>query len=566
MLVTVTDQAGATTRYAYDAGGHPAQIIDAKGAVTRLVHDAAGRQVSSTDPLGRTTFRRYDKAGNLVEVIDPAGNGIRMSYDAAGRLIERAAADGAAVTFAYDAAGRRIRMTDATGTTRYSYDTAGRLSGRTDPDGGAFAWRYDAPGRCVALRYPSGTEATYSYDRNGRLAGLGVPAAGCRASFVTDRDGRLLLEKLPGSQIRRYRYRRGQLCEHTAILAGRDAIVTSFLRDLQGRIRAQRVGGALREFRYDRVGRLKYASAWEHDPVEIELAYDVVGNRVWQRIGEVETRYYYDAADQLTSAETKGGPYPSRMEFRYDACGRLIEDIAGHTHRTVRYDGFGLPVDLAWPGRFHAARTYNGLGQLSFLTVTSADGRSACVTYRWSTDACPRILCQHARLPSRLDGEFVYGYGRTLVRTSGEAGEPQWAAFRTDAFGSAIRTGETDAWVQAERYGIFGEPSENPVRARPPVPRFGYRGELALGPLIYLRSRTYDTLSGRFISRDPVALTLGPSHAAHPYVYARNDPLRRSEPTGKLPPDDVIVHADDGGIEWDIFRYHAADIICGRSQ
>jgi hypothetical protein len=51
---------------------------------------------------------------------------------------------------------------------------------------------------------------------------------------------------------------------------------------------------------------------------------------------------------------------------------------------------------------------------------------------------------------------------------------------------------------------------------------------------VYLRARTYDTRLGRFLSPDPVTLIGGPSNAANPYVYSRNDPLNYVDPLGKL--------------------------------
>ena len=100
-------------------------------------------------------------------------------------------------------------------------------------------------------------------------------------------------------------------------------------------------------------------------------------------------------------------------------------------------------------------------------------------------------------------------------------------------------TDDTADWVQAEHYDPFGVP-EHAVSAdadrrgaRPPeLPRFGYRGELALGPMLYLRSRFYDAPLGRFTSRDPVTTLTGPAQARNPYVYAANDPIRYTDPLG----------------------------------
>ena len=198
------------------------------------------------------------------------------------------------------------------------------------------------------------------------------------------------------------------------------------------------------------------------------------------------------------------------------------------------------------------------------LVLTSQDDqreeeRTASVRYRWSLDPVPEILAQQAEPvldnsqrehPNEFTADFSYGYGR--VWASHERGAE---AFHHDVFGSTVRTDRTAAWAQAATYQAFGGPEPN-HRPGPPghrdserdhelhapeLPRFGYRGELALGPLIDLRARTYDADLGRFLTRDPA----GSGDAGNPYSYAANDPLDRSDPLGLMavPPPGGAVGA-----------------------
>lgn len=64
---------------------------------------------------------------------------------------------------------------------------------------------------------------------------------------------------------------------------------------------------------------------------------------------------------------------------------------------------------------------------------------------------------------------------------------------------------------------------------------FGYQGELTVTGQVDLRARTYDPVTGRFTSVDPMAGTPGDVLAANPYPYAANDPLDQSDPTGQHP-------------------------------
>jgi RHS repeat-associated protein len=599
-LTEVIDPNGSITRYAYDQAGHLASVTDAKGEVTRFGYDNAGRQTSVTDPLGRVTSSAYDNAGNLITVTDPAGHTQQFSYDADRRLIRKTAEGAVDISFTYDAAGRRATMTDATGTTRYAYDAGGHLLTVTEPDGSVTTAGYDAAGQRTSLAYPGGLQTSYTYDGNGRLIALHDSRAG-DAVYALDPDGRLLTEQLPGRLARRYHYEGGLVHRFLVIRDGHAVLTADFTRDPNGRIASQHEGDQLTRYRYDAAGQLTsvfrqhlaadaFGREFPHhgpgvsyprreadgEPDDVLFTYDAAGNRVSRRRNGTDTHYRYDAADQLLGAETSG----RRTEYRYDPSGRLAEVTDADRRRLIVYDGFGRPaaVTRTEPGRSERAQaTFNGDGLLVALVLTSEDDRrdeqrSASVNYLWgSFGQIPQIIAQRAApelddaehdRPGPLSADFSYGYGRTFGSSEHHA-----AAFHRDPYGSAVRTEDTAAWVQADRYDTFGAPvrdtehdrrehqpsrrpgrdhqpgehrfaepgRDEPGRVEPPeLPRFGYRGELALGPMLDLRARTYDTTLGRFTSRDLVSPLAGPSQAANPYAYANNDPLNAVDPLGTL--------------------------------
>ncbi|GAA4847663.1 hypothetical protein GCM10025787_32620 [Saccharopolyspora rosea] len=565
------DGNGNETQYGYDPAGRLISVTDAKGAVTRFTYDKAGRQTSATDPLGRTTHRSYDDAGHLVEVTDPDGRAQHFDHDENGRLVRRRADDGTEVRYGYDRVGRRTTMTDGTGTTRYSYDGAGRLTEVADPDGSVLRARYDRSGQRTALVYPDGHEVTYRYDLNGRLVGLHDSRAG-DVAYAVDPDGRLITEQLPDRLARRYHYEHGLLTRFTTYQDGHPIARTAFTHDPDGRILTQHDDGHRAEFRYDRLGQLVSARRWDirpwpwdpHEPGpataeqvhrehgfwreresdRLHFTYDAVGNRTRLRHGEHETHYRYDAADQLVASEAHG----LRTEYRYDSSGRLVERTTGEHRRTTTYDGLGRAVEFTstepWPAE-RVTATVNGDDLPVLLVFTNTDERreqeqATSVRYRWNHDKVPQIITQrvhpdlddteHDR-PGRLSADFTYGYGRVFA--SWEHGS---RAFHHDAFGSTLRTDDTAAWAQARHYEPFGAPEQHPHHpGGPEIPRFGYRGELALGPVIDLRARWYDASLGRFTTRDPITVsTVGPGRAGHPYAYADNDPLDRVDPLGLL--------------------------------
>lgn len=239
------------------------------------------------------------------------------------------------------------------------------------------------------------------------------------------------------------------------------------------------------------------------------------------------------------------------MEYHYDSLGRLTEEVDGEFRRVISYDGFGLPVTVDSrlsrdrSERIQAVFTGDELPASLMPTRQNAErdeARSASVRYQWSNDSVPQILAQRAEpvlddaehdQPGELTADFAYGYGRTFASWAHGG-----AAFHRDAFGSTVRTDDTQGWAQADRYDLVGTPLDlgQESSPSPELPRFGYRGELALGSLLYLRARTYNSALGRFSTRDPVTFPAGqngPAPASNPYAYAVNDPLNRTDPSGE---------------------------------
>jgi len=67
---------------------------------------------------------------------------------------------------------------------------------------------------------------------------------------------------------------------------------------------------------------------------------------------------------------------------------------------------------------------------------------------------------------------------------------------------------------------------------------WGYAGEYQEGQtgLIYLRARWYDPATGRFLTRDPFAGIPTVPATLNPYVYALNNPVMYTDPSGEVIP------------------------------
>jgi RHS repeat-associated protein len=121
----------------------------------------------------------------------------------------------------------------------------------------------------------------------------------------------------------------------------------------------------------------------------------------------------------------------------------------------------------------------------------------------------------------------------------------------TNATGAVVRTQFTDAWGNDLDLGIPNLPTGS-------GDRYGFQGREndSESGLMHFRARSYDPMMGRFTSRDPVW---------HPnlYHFADNDPVNKTDPSGRDVPDYAYGNLDNAlrealealkGGDYDTFR------------
>jgi RHS repeat-associated protein len=152
------------TLSAYDSVGNLVSQTNGAGETERFAYDSRSQLVWSADGRGDETTRRYDAAGNLVRLVDPAGNLTTYAYDGLDRLTTETTASGVR-TREYNALGQLAFATDRNGrTTAYSFDRLDRKTGekwyadRTAAASGAgfseqLQWLYDELGRLNEDRF-----------------------------------------------------------------------------------------------------------------------------------------------------------------------------------------------------------------------------------------------------------------------------------------------------------------------------------------------------------------------------------------------------------------------------
>ncbi|WP_232437393.1 RHS repeat-associated core domain-containing protein [Burkholderia ubonensis] len=495
----ITDSRGYTSVLQLNGRDMPVAEIDPLGGVTNHRYDAQGRMSAQTDPAGRTTAWEYDRYGNLVAQTLPDGSVIRTKFDAHqhpvcvtlpggrqwryewdahGNLLAQTAPSGATSRYAYDTHGQLVEHTGPRGSvTRFDYDRDGQLAMLTDALGHITRYAHDARGNLVgsinALEQPS----RYEYDRNDNLT-RAIEPGGREIHCVYDADGNLIRYRDPAGhvtqmeysalgQVRRrlapdgttveYRYDTEEQLVRVVNERGEEYVLE---RDALGRIVAETdYWGQTRRYRYGAAGELLDST----DPLGQTIGYghDNLGRIVQKRVpdparddGVRIDSFAYDRHGNLVLAEN---PF-SRVQFSYDADGRVIEERQGDDFTIANgYDAAGNRIER-W------TRLVAG-SEVVEHTVRYAYSALDAVTSIRIDDAAPVALERDAvgqvrveKLGAELRRELTYEAGgqltsQTLLASTGALFASEYAY---DANGQLIEKRDSRGGIERFQYDPVG--------------------------------------------------------------------------------------------------------------
>jgi RHS repeat-associated protein len=252
----------------------------------------------------------------------------------------------------------------------------------------------------------------------------------------------------------------------------------------------------------------------------ITYSYDPAGNRLTKRDGGSPTTYAYDAANQVLTAQTSAGT----TNYSFDANGNQTRTIDPTGARTSwswdfenRLTGVRLPAGV--PNTF----TYNADGK----RVQRQDS-SGTLNGIWDSENL--LLETDQSNVTQVIYTLAPGLYGPLVSQFRNAATN---FYHFDGIGSTDRLTDINQIVtDSYLYVAFGTIRSSTVTTTNP-----YRYEGTIGYYydpdllqMYLRARHYLPALGRFISRDP-AFLLEPE-LEQLYVYAANDPMILSDPSG----------------------------------
>jgi RHS repeat-associated protein len=528
-LNSVTDALGQQTRYVYDELGNRTAQIDANTHTTSFAYDQMGRLTSRKLPLGMQETFTYDAAANMISRTDFAGRTTTFTYDSMNRLTAKSAdpflvanhVGASQISFTYTATGKRASMTDPSGATTYTYDSRDRLLTKATPFG-TLTYTHDAAGNVLTLSSSNsnGSSMSYTYDPLNRLASV-TDAAGS-TSYTYDADGNLAGYAYPNGVSTTYSYNtRDRLTNMQSICAAGTgcgapgtplASYAYTLGPAGNRLTVAELGGRHVQYGYDSLYRLT-SEAVSADPAgangTVSYTYDPAGNRV-QRNSTLAAipatgLLNYDANDRsVTDAYDDNGNLLSGGVGSnvYDFETRLVQ--AGNV--TIVYDGDGNRV----------AETVAGVTTNYLLADQNATG--------------------YAQVMEELQGGVVvraYSYGLALTNERQTLGNTLTTSFYGyDGHGSVrFLTDATGAITDTYNYDAFGSLLSHQGSTPNNYLFAGEQFDPVLG-IYYNRARYYDQRNGRFWTMDTNEGMAAEPLSLHKYVYSRNNPVDRIDPSG----------------------------------
>ena len=458
----------------------------------------------------------YDPNGNLVEVKEQkrynTGKAITQvtaqSFDPLNRLESKTNFDGKKISYTYDKHGNRASVTDSEGlTTIYRYDSRERIEGMTLSGASSMTtYAYYPDGLLKKVSFPNGTfedmDFPNAYDRAGRLTRM-INHAGD-----------------PTDPISQYAYHydangnRDYQDEQHKGLGDTAPVRTVYSYDLLDRLinvdygsgaavaytyapngnRLTEVGfapGGLktvsRAYEYDRLNRLVAVKDHIDHAASVLYEFDPNGNTISRNIGTID-------AVTGTISDTSG-----KQLFDYDLRDKLsLVTSGGASIADFDYDYTGLRIKKT------------GVG---YADVFLYDQRSVLQEYDSLTLATKRKYNYGTSLHSLEAGGKSNFYLLDGLKSTSEI---------TDDSATIVASYQYDAWGGSRRES--GTLSNDR--------RFtGHYLDKETG-LHYFGARYYDDKTGRFLTQDPYLGDMTYPPSLHRYMYANNNPLFFTDPTG----------------------------------
>lgn len=486
------------TLYAYNASGW--LMSYQKGApqgTTCTAPSGVTKVTLQRDDVGRITKRDY------ASINTPDVN---KTYDANGNVLT-VTRGGVNWTYTYNnlnmPTSEQLQVDGQQFNIAYNYNSAAHLSAMTYPSGDLVSFYPDGLGRAREAKHGSIRYAdNIEYHVNGQIMSMDYYNG---FEFTQTFNNRLLPERLTTKK--------------------GNAKAVDILYQYDKRKSVTRMfdyanTGNHRYMSYDGLERLVAASGpWGAG----HFSYDSFGNIQQKNLGSRHVTLTYDTNNRLTrSVDTGGmGGNTGTRIFSYDTRGNTTR--AGSTY--FSYDTADQPITMTRPG---LSGTYRYDGNFKRVKVTVGNKH----IYNVYNLAGKLVHIYDAQ--SQKETDYINAGGKTIARVIN--GQPTYT--HHDVLGSPLAATTQNGVIKwTDRYTPFGISLDNPSDNDDQAGFTGHIKDKDTG-LVYMQSRYYDPVIGRFYSNDPVGATghfstpNGPVHGFNRYAYGNNNPYKYKDPTG----------------------------------
>lgn len=589
-LILSLDADGGEVDYHHDGFG-AVTLIDAPHGMVQSHYDEVGRLENVDDPDRGLHEYTYTDLDELLTHTRPGVNGSStrvtetFHYDAFGRLKKLEGPDGLR-RWQYDQAPHGIgrisgAFADAGGTNQHASSTS---------------YEYDGRGRLSALHKTiAGESFTTSpeYTPEGRPRVINYPAIGntpFRVELVTDPETGMLIQTRDADAPATSYWRLTQTFQGYLPKSEQvgPAVTTtrSYFDDsgLPSRILTEALGNAIQDesytfddnhnlltrvgrqasskqtFEHDSLNRLHRVRDWHGDELErIDYEPQSAGNITYKTgVGD----YAYDGPYGPNAVNTAGD-----LSFEYDDSGNQTARFGGaFDEQRLSYTGFGLPYEITSmtaAATKVAAFDYDAGGSrvlkrdLHLADPNDPDSlhiQEAFHKYVGSLyelrGSCAASGDPGCLSPTRTHVYRVYGGSGEVAQVQREEGANQTVASQRtyylhgDRLGSASLitaggdgAGAAGTVLREQRYSPFGTAETTVAGAAAVTSGFTGQEQDDDTGLTNMGGRLYDSLTGRFLTPDPINPAAGWSQGFDAYSYVLNSPLNFVDPSGFAPSD-----------------------------
>lgn len=522
---------GTCINYTYTLGGKTNTLTNARGNITSYSYDIAGQQIAvATNDNGLTPNQR-------------------QSFDQWGRSVTLETEGAASYAYVYNEQGKLIRedivIPSINGSLSRSierfYDPFGRLSSYQLKHGDyldqSIAYAYNSAGQLASIT-ADGKIFTYEYVKNDRHLLAEIKSPVHTVTNIWDVSRNVLSKKVnawknkvDNTVISSYSYTVNNLGQRTSVKTA-------------GEVFAESVADW--SWDYDTLGQLTQANTYLY-------SYDSIGNRLTsKKENENLKKYVTNTLNQYTTINA--------TQPVYDADGNLLTGLtstATNPNRvslTFTYNANNRPVEIRENGELKEFRTYDYLGRRIRKgdTITLYDGFNAIAEYNYNTRTLKSTFAWGNDLLGTLQG--TGGVGGLLSVKAHDRLTPLISYPCYDGNGNITEylTEENAGTVKVHyEYDSFGKILKKTGDIKY-LHLFSTKPYDSITELNYYNYRDYDSVSGRWINRDPIE----EDGSKNLYAFINNSVINNFDLFGLFCDDEC----SEGEMEFEDFQYnyHAA--------